>query len=135
MTGMAFFTNLPISNRLKKIQNIERLFSFMNAENVIWLTIGPVIIARVKCDSPSEPILQPKQMKFHDVGFVSATNPQKYKSTRWFRAVIDTAAITFGAASVVAHSSGKTEFIVRHYAFPSKQCTGCWVCKPKGMRD
>ena len=138
MTGMAIQTNTPIANRLQKIPNIERLFSIMNAEGAVWLTTGPVMFARVQCDSPSEPALQPKNTKFLDVGFVSTTDPKKYMSTRWFRAVIDTAAITSGADSVVAHPSGKTEFVVRHYSvtFPKMKCAvGCWICKPEGKSE
>ena len=137
MTGMAFLTNLPIANRLKKIQNIERLFSVMDAEQQIWLVTGPVMFARVQCDSPSQPLLQPKLTKIHNVGFVSATDSQKYKSTRWFRAVIDTVAAKSGAASVVVHTSGKAEFIVRRYGvtFPSKECAGCWKCETEGKSD
>ena len=75
MTGMAFLTNSPIANRLKEIQNIGRLFSFLNADGNIWLVTGSVMFARVQCDSPSEPALQPKNTKFLDVGFVSTTDP------------------------------------------------------------
>jgi len=139
MTGMAFLTNSPIANRLKEIQNIERVFTFMNAEGKIWLVTGAVMFARVQCDSPFEPLLQPKQTKFQHVGFVSATDPQKYKSTRWFRAVIDTVAEKSGAASVAVHSSGKAEFIVRHYGvtFPPKKekCAGCPFCTTEGKSD
>ena len=139
MTGMAFKTNSPIANRLKKIKNIERLFSFMDADQNNWLVTGPVIFARVQCDSPSQPLLQPFKTKFKNVGFVSATDPQKYKSTRWFRAVIDTVAAKSGAASVVVNSSGKAEFIVRGYGvtFPPKneKCAGCPKCETKGKSD
>ena len=137
MTGMAFLTNSPIANRLKEIQNIGRLFSFLNADGKIWLVTGSVMFARVQCDSPSEPLLQPKQTKFQHVGFISATDPQKYKSTRWFRAVIDTVAEKSGAASVALHSSGKSEFIVRHYGvtFPLKECAGCPFCETEGKSD
>jgi hypothetical protein len=64
MTGMAFKTNSPIANRLKKIKNIERLFSFMDADQNNWLVTGPVMFARVQCDSPSQPLLQPFKTKF-----------------------------------------------------------------------
>jgi hypothetical protein len=121
MTGMAFVTNSPIANRLKEIQNIERVFTFMNAEGKIWLVTGTVMFARVQCDSPSQPLLQPFKTKFKNVGFVSATDPQKYKSTLWFRAVTDTVAAKSGAASVAVHSSGKAEFIVRHYGVSAKK--------------
>ena len=139
MTGMAFLTNSPIANRLKDIQNIERVFTFMKAEGKIWLVTGTVMFARVQCDSPFEPLMQPKQTKFQHVGFVSATDPQKYKSTRWFRAVIDTVALKSGVASVAVHSSGKAEFIVRHYGvtFPPKKekCAGCPFCTTEGKSD
>jgi hypothetical protein len=133
MTGMAFKTNSPIANRLQKIRGVERLFSFMDE---IWLVTGPVMLARVQCDSPSEPLLQPFKMRFQDVGFVSTTNPQKYKSTLWFRAVIDKVAARSGAASVVVHSSGKAEFIVRHYGVTSsRKCAGCPNCPKEGKSD
>jgi len=139
MTGMAFLTNSPIANRLKKIKNIERLFSFMDVDQNNWLVTGPVMFARVQCDSPSQPLLQPFKTKFINVGFVSATDPQKYKSTLWFRAVTDTVAAKSGAASVVVNSSGKAEFIVRGYGvtFPPKKekCAGCWKCEKEGKSD
>ena len=139
MTGMAFKTNSPIANRLKKIKNIERLFSFMDVDQNNWLVTGPVMFARVQCDSPSQPLLQPFKTKFKNVGFVSATDPQKYKSTLWFRAVTDTVAAKSGAASVVVNSSGKAEFIVRGYGvtFPPKKekCAGCWKCEKEGKSD
>ena len=42
-----------------------------------------------------------------------------------------------GAASVAVHSSGKAEFIVRHYGvtFPSKECAGCPFCETEGKSD
>jgi ribosomal protein S7 len=138
MTGIAFASSPKIVGNLMAIENIERLFTIVDGpNNKVWIITGPVMFARLRCDSASEPLLQQPGLKFHNGGFVSTTDPDKFRTSLWIRAVIDTAAAKSGADSVFVHPCGKAEFVVRHYnvRFPLPECRGCSKCQPGGKSD
>ena len=138
MTGIAFASSPKIVGNLMAIENIERLFTIVDGpNNKVWIITGPVMFARMRCDSASEPLLQQPGLKFHNGGFVSTTDPDKFRTSLWIRAVIDTAAAKSGADSVFVHPCGKAEFVVRHYneRFPLPECRGCSKCQPGGKSD
>ena len=138
MTGIAFASSSKIVTNLMAIKNMERLLRIVVGQNnKVWIITGPVMFARLRCDSASEPLLQPPGLKFHNGGFVSTTDPDKYRTALWIRTVIDTVATKSGADSVFVHPCGKAEFVVRDYdvKFPVTDCIGCPRCQPEGKSD